>query len=333
MRSTRITIEQLTCILKSPTIRSSPDAIASSPSRTENSSLNVVKGEDDGGLKMTINLIIFELLKGTSKNSKDRKELLTEWWWWWWWRWWWWWWWWWLLLIFLQSGIRCKGKFPLSPNCYVLTHVYLRAMNGRALTKKLNLTNFNVHALLKKIVSVEFIHKYAFSEFKLMFLFLFWLKRNKTTTIGVISRISGSCRRKAARRKTSHKHSPTADLQTLDTMRGSQSCWWRGIRGTVFFFFRPQTLISLMRRPLLLSKQWLVRLISERNSPHSRTFSCHNSWGGEDPGGVVKPFMGCVGNEGVEITWVAGPFLSPVTVTITCHGTKKGGRKVHKGNN
>ena len=159
----------------------------------------------------------------------------------------------------------------------MLTHVYFGAMNGRALTKKLNLTNFNVHALLKKTVSVEFIHKYALSEFKLMSLFLFWLKRNKTTTIGVISRISRSCRRKAARRKTSHKHI----VQRL-TCRHSTPCREaKAADGEVYvvlcFFFRPQTLISLMHRPLLPSKQWLVRLISERNSPHSRTFSCHNS--------------------------------------------------------
>lgn len=72
------------------------------------------------------------------------------------------------------------------------------------------------------------------------------------------------------------------------------------VRGTAFF---PTSTFLLC--PGLCSFQnyiWPVRLISTRSSPQSRTFSCHDSRGRIDPGGVVKPFMD------------ANPFLSPVTV-------------------
>ena len=37
--------------------------------------------------------------------------------------------------------------------------------------------------------------------------------------------------------------------------------------------------------------------------------------GGVDPGGVVQPFMGWVGNEGAVINWDVSPVSSPVTVS------------------
>ena len=35
----------------------------------------------------------------------------------------------------------------------------------------------------------------------------------------------------------------------------------------------------------------------------------------KDPGGVVQPFMGWVGNEGADINWDVSPVSSPVTVS------------------
>ena len=37
-----------------------------------------------------------------------------------------------------------------------------------------------------------------------------------------------------------------------------------------------------------------------------------------DPSGVVQPFMGRVGNEGVDIKLDASPFSSPVTILSHC---------------
>ena len=36
--------------------------------------------------------------------------------------------------------------------------------------------------------------------------------------------------------------------------------------------------------------------------------------GGINPGGVVQPFMGWVGNKGVDINWDISPVASPVTM-------------------
>ena len=43
--------------------------------------------------------------------------------------------------------------------------------------------------------------------------------------------------------------------------------------------------------------------------------------GGIDACGVAKPFIGWLGNEGVDISWEASRFLSPVTVLS--HGGNK----------
>ena len=37
-----------------------------------------------------------------------------------------------------------------------------------------------------------------------------------------------------------------------------------------------------------------------------------------DPSGVVQPFLGCVGNEGVDFNWDLGPVSSPVNMLSHC---------------
>lgn len=71
--------------------------------------------------------------------------------------------------------------------------------------------------------------------------------------------------------------------------RGHESC--RRMERYVALSFFSDVNFSTMPRPLLLSKLWPVRLISTRNSPQSRTFSCPMIHGGIDPVVVVKPFM------------------------------------------
>ena len=94
-----------------------------------------------------------------------------------------------------------------------------------------------------------------------------------------------------------------AEVQTLNTA-GTRKLPPDGkVRDTVLFFL---VNFSTMPRPLLLSKLWPVRLISTRNSPQSRTFSCPMIHVGIDPVGVVKPFMN------------ANPFL--FLVTMLSHG-------------
>ena len=86
--------------------------------------------------------------------------------------------------------------------------------------------------------------------------------------------------------KTSYKNSPMAEVQTLAIPRGHESCRRMERYVALSFFFDVN--FSTMPRPLLLSKLWPVRLISTRNSPQSRTFSCPMIHGGIDPVGVVR---------------------------------------------
>ena len=69
---------------------------------------------------------------------------------------------------------------------------------------------------LQKIVSFEFYPQICFFRiFILMSIFLFWLKRKKTTTIDAISK-SGSGE-EPPMRKTAYNNSPMAEVQTLST--------------------------------------------------------------------------------------------------------------------
>lgn len=96
-------------------------------------------------------------------------------------------------------------------------------------------------------------------------------QRKKTTTIAAIS-ISGS-----GEKPPRSKH-PTRIVPWLRFRHsGTRKLPPDGkVRGTVFF---SDVIFSTMPWPLLLSKLWPGRLISARNSPQSRTFSCHQSWG------------------------------------------------------
>ena len=103
-------------------------------------------------------------------------------------------------------------------------------------------------------------------------------------------------------RKTAYKNTPMAEVQTLNTA-GTRKLPPDGkVRGTVLFFRRQ---LFYHAPPLLLSKLWPVRLISTRNSPQSRTFSCPM---GIDPGGVVN------------LSWSQIHFMSFIPVTVLSDG-------------
>ena len=89
-----------------------------------------------------------------------------------------------------------------------------------------------------------------------------------------------------------------AEVQTLGDSKAAAG--WKGTWHCLFF--RRQLFYYALASAPFQNYIWPVRLISTRSSPQSRTFSCHDSRGRIDPGGVVKPFMD------------ANPFLSPVTV-------------------
>ena len=111
------------------------------------------------------------------------------------------------------------------------------------------------------------------------------------------------------RREAAHEEArqPTTIVPWLrcrhSVPRGHESC--RRMERYVALSFFSDVNFSTMPWPLLLSKLWPVRLISTRNSPQSRTFSCPM---GIDPGGVVN------------LSWSQIHFMSFIPVTVLSDG-------------